>query len=101
MISVSAPGKIHFLGEHTAVYGKPAILAAIDKRVRIDLLPAEDRSVHIISKNFKREMTLDVHEVLEITRQAQEKWKQFRETNQIALLQAIKADELTDRKSVV
>lgn len=32
MIQVSAPGKIHLIGEHSAVYGKPAILAAIDLR---------------------------------------------------------------------
>jgi mevalonate kinase len=94
MTTTSAPGKIHFLGEHTAVYGKPAILAAIDKRVKVDLLPTEDRMVHIISKNFKREMTRSVHEILDITREAQEKWHQFRETDNIAVLNAIKADEL-------
>jgi mevalonate kinase len=35
MITVSAPGKIHLLGEHAVVYGKPAILAAIDKRIYV------------------------------------------------------------------
>lgn len=36
-ITVSAPGKIHFLGEHMVVYGKPAILAAIDKRLYVQI----------------------------------------------------------------
>ena len=31
--TVSAPGKIHLLGEHVVVYGKPALIAAIDKRL--------------------------------------------------------------------
>jgi mevalonate kinase len=31
-ITVSSPGKIHLIGEHSAVYGKPAILAAINLR---------------------------------------------------------------------
>ncbi len=35
MITVSSPGKIHLLGEHAVVYGKPALLAAIDKRVYV------------------------------------------------------------------
>ena len=36
-IIVSAPGKIHLLGEHAVVYGKPALLAAIDKRLYVEI----------------------------------------------------------------
>lgn len=32
-VVVSAPGKIHLMGEHAVVWGKPAILTAIDKRL--------------------------------------------------------------------
>lgn len=38
-ITVSAPGKIHLLGEHMVVYGKPAILAAIDRRLYVRIKP--------------------------------------------------------------
>ena len=37
MITVSSPGKIHLLGEHSVVYGKPAFLSAIDKRLYITI----------------------------------------------------------------
>ena len=37
-ISVSAPGKIHLLGEHVVVHGKPAIITTIDKRCR-EIIP--------------------------------------------------------------
>ncbi len=39
MITVSAPGKIHLLGEHTVVYGKPAILATVNLRTTVTLSP--------------------------------------------------------------
>ena len=34
-VTVSVPAKVHLMGEHAVVYGKPALLAAIDKRMYI------------------------------------------------------------------
>jgi len=48
MITVSAPGKIHLLGEHTVVYGKPAILAAIDRRIYVRI---KNHELRIKNKN--------------------------------------------------
>lgn len=36
-ITYSAPGKIHFLGEHTVVHGKPALLAATNLRINVTI----------------------------------------------------------------
>ncbi len=43
MIAVSAPGKIHLLGEHTVVYGKPALLTTVNLRITITIKPTKAR----------------------------------------------------------
>jgi mevalonate kinase len=50
MIKVSVPGKIHLLGEHAVVYGKPALLSAIDLRINLEI---ENSPVDKISPYFK------------------------------------------------
>jgi len=40
MITVSAPGKVHLMGEHAVVYGKPALLAAVDLRLSVSVKPS-------------------------------------------------------------
>ena len=46
-ITVSAPGKLHVLGEHVVVYGKPAIIAAVDKRCVVTITEREDEKIVI------------------------------------------------------
>lgn len=52
--AVSVPGKVHLMGEHAVVYGKPAILAAISFRLSVTIEPQKNtalthESVHIVS----------------------------------------------------
>lgn len=54
-ITVSVPAKIHLLGEHAVVYGRPALLAAIDKRLYVRIQKSEFR----IQNNKKEKIIIN------------------------------------------
>lgn len=58
-IIVSAPGKIHLLGEHSVVYGKPAILASINKRCFVTLTLRKDDLVNLSFEDLETSPALD------------------------------------------
>ncbi len=44
-ITVSAPGKIYLLGEHAVVYGKPALLATLNLRLKVTVTQLKQSSL--------------------------------------------------------
>ncbi len=66
MIKVSAPGKIHFLGEHAVVYGKPALLTTVNLRMSVILRAkpegsiANDKLKKIIEPIIKKKFNLKI-----------------------------------------
>jgi len=45
MIIISVPSKVHLLGEHAVVYGKPAFLGAIDKRISVTISSSKTKQI--------------------------------------------------------
>lgn len=93
-IKVSAPGKLHLLGEHAIVYNKPAILTAVDRRCVVEIAPRKDKKIKVSSKNYKKEITISFEEVVEKFDKAQKDWDQYDKTNDIPLLKSITKDPL-------
>ncbi len=93
-IRVSAPGKLNLLGEHTVVYGKPAIIASVAKRCTVTLTPSGGGVVKIISRELNVSEIFTEKEILEKSNLAQKKWKKFTKTNDIQLLKSITPEPL-------
>ncbi len=93
-IYVSAPGKLHLLGEHVVVYNKPAIIAAVNKRCFVTIIPRKDRKVEIISPNLKAQKVLAQKEIIDRTESAQKAWENWIKTNDINILKSITSDPL-------
>lgn len=55
----SAPTKIILFGEHFVVYGKPAILAAIEKRIYSSINIRNDNSINLNINNIHEEIDID------------------------------------------
>lgn len=64
-ICVSSPAKIHLLGEHTVVYGKPALLSAINRRLYVNLKVLKKSKKGKISINTDQRKSL-IRECLKI-----------------------------------
>lgn len=72
-IKISAPGKVHLIGEHAVVYGEPAIIAAIGNRTYVDISPADDITYQDVAWPDISH-TWKVDQVFEITQKTLDLW---------------------------
>ncbi|MBI4018294.1 MAG: mevalonate kinase [Candidatus Aenigmarchaeota archaeon] len=91
MTKVSAPGKVHLIGEHAVVYGEPAIIAAVGRRTTV----AVEKSGSFIysDSRFGNRNEFSREEALEKAAEAQRLWKDcFEKKNFSELFSFIKND---------
>jgi mevalonate kinase len=74
-LTVSAPGKLILMGEHAVVYGRPALVAAIDLRLRVRLSRAD--SVELDLPALGHSEHLSWGEVRAYAAAARERWSEF------------------------
>jgi mevalonate kinase len=64
MIQVSAPGKIHLMGEHAVVYGMPALITAINLRLQVTISPSDAFTIEVNDLSAKNFMLYAIETVL-------------------------------------
>jgi mevalonate kinase len=73
MVRVSAPGKVHLIGEHSVVYNQPAIITAVGRRTTVDLEKADN--VRYVDRRFNSDATWSLDEVHDATQEAYRLWE--------------------------
>jgi mevalonate kinase len=76
-IAVSAPGKLILLGEHAVVYGRPALVAAIDRRLTVRISPRQDAAVRLDLPGLGHVEETSWPQVLAYAHAARESWDAY------------------------
>jgi mevalonate kinase len=88
-ITVSVPGKIHLIGEHVVVYGKPAILASINKRVTATITPRADQHIVIQIPQLHIDKTVAHADIAFYQNYTKRMWNTYKQTNNSAILKPL------------
>ncbi|MBZ0111471.1 MAG: hypothetical protein K8J08_03345 [Thermoanaerobaculia bacterium] len=72
---VSAPGKLILMGEHAAVYGHPALVAAVDLRLTVTLAATTSEAVELDLPQLDHRGTTPWEAIRQLTLQARRTWE--------------------------
>jgi len=76
-VRASTPGKLILMGEHSVVYGHPALVTAVDRRVTVtfDPAPEDELTLHLPALNYGETTTW--REIVGYAARARERWERF------------------------
>ncbi len=76
-VTVSAPGKTILMGEHAAVYGRPALVAAVDRRLYARLRAIAGGAVRLELPEVEVSETVSWDQVVDYARAARRRWRDY------------------------
>jgi mevalonate kinase len=95
-VAASAPGKLILMGEHAVVYGRPALVAAVDLRLTVRLHPATGVSGAVVRLDLPglrhREET-SWAALLAYARAARERWADYARRPTTERFRAVRGDD--------
>lgn len=94
-VRASAPGKLILMGEHAVVYGRPALIAAVDLRLSARFVtPAPAAAaVAIRMGGLGHDEEASWSDLLEYARSARERWELYAEAPTPARFRAVRGDD--------
>lgn len=75
-VVVTAPGKLILIGEHAAVYGKPAMVAAVNPRAQVGVELAE-RGLSVDLVDFQQRLETTWRDAAELAELARAAWQRY------------------------
>jgi len=93
MIRATAPGKLILAGEHAAVYGRPALVAAVSACTRVTVGPATGGGVRLKLMDVGVEATSHWDAIGEYGRVARRAWEAYRHQPSSERLTALSAGD--------
>lgn len=92
-MAVSAPGKLILLGEHAVVYGRPALVTAVDLRLTVRLSPSPGSGVRLDLPGLPHSEEISWAAVREYSRAARERWTDYSRKPGPERFQAVRGDD--------
>jgi len=78
-VKVSAPGKSILMGEHAAVYGRPALVAAVDRRLTVEMTAVAGFSgIQLNLPQLGVDQKVPWPELIDYSRAAKLRWEAYR-----------------------
>ncbi len=76
-LTASAPGKTILMGEHAAVYGRPALVAAVDRRLTVELRETGGGDVRLELPEVGVSESVSWEAIFDYARAARRRWREY------------------------
>ncbi len=92
-VTASAPGKTILMGEHAAVYGRPALVAAVDRRLYAEVDAAGGEEVRLELPAVGVAETTSWSAILDHARAARRRWREYEKQPGPAAFRLLRGDD--------